>query len=107
LKPWFLVWHRLPANGMAIFPFIIVREAHMKTDPVLVNHERIHFRQQLELLILPFYLLYFLNYLINLLRYRNHSLAYFNLVFEKEAYACAHNLDYLKKRKFFAWKKYV
>lgn len=107
MKPWFLIWSRLPANGMAIFPFIIIKDKRMKTDPVLVNHERIHFRQQLELLIMPFYLLYLLNYLVNLIRYKNHYLAYFNLFFEKEAYAHEHDLVYLKKRKFFAWIKYV
>lgn len=107
MRPWFLIWRRLPANGMAIFPFIIIKELRMKADPVLVNHERIHFRQQLELLILPFYLLYLLNYLVNLVRYKNHYLAYFNLIFEKEAYACEGKPDYLKKRKLFAWLKYL
>lgn len=107
MKAWVLIWRKLPANGMAIFPFILVREARFKLDPLLINHERIHFRQQLELLILPFFLLYFLNYLFNLIRYKNHYLAYFNIVFEKEAYACERNPVYLKQRKLFAWLKYL
>lgn len=92
---------------MALYPFIILKHKHQKADRILVNHERIHLRQQVELLIIPFYLLYLLNYLINLIRYRNHRRAYFNISFEKEAYACDQNLNYLKTRKFFAWVNYL
>jgi len=92
---------------MAIFPFIILKEKRLQSDHVLVNHEKIHFRQQLELLIIPFYVLYLLNYLINLMKYKNHDQAYFQIVFEKEAYACDRNLDYLKQRRFFSWAKYL
>lgn len=78
----------------------------MKSDMILVNHEKIHFRQQLELLIIPFYILYVLNYLINLIKYKNHDQAYFHIVFEKEAYACDRNLAYLQQRRLFSWIKY-
>ena len=107
MKPLFLIVARIPANAMAIFPFILLKDKHQKADPVLINHERIHLRQQLELLILPFYLLYLFNYLLNLLRYKNHHRAYFNIVFEREAYTCERKPDYLKTRRFFAWLKYV
>lgn len=88
---------------MALYPFILLKDGAQKHDKILLNHERIHLRQQVELLIFPFYLLYLLHYLINLVRYRNHHLAYFNIVFEKEAYQCDQNLNYLKNRKFFSW----
>ena len=107
MKPCFLVYKKLPANAMAIFPFIILKEKRLQSDFVLVNHEKIHFRQQLELLIIPFYVLYLLNYLINLMKYKNHDQAYFHIVFEKEAYACDQNLEYLKQRRFFSWAKYL
>ena len=107
MKTRFLIFTKIPANAMAIFPFILLRDKYQKADKTLVNHERIHLRQQLELLIFPFYLLYVFNYLINLVRYRNHHRAYFNIVFEREAYACDQDLDYLKKRKFFSWVKYL
>jgi hypothetical protein len=107
LKPLFLIFAKIPANAMAIFPFILLKDKHQKFDQILVNHERIHLKQQLELLILPFYLLYLFNYLVNIIRYKNHYLAYFNIVFEKEAYACQHDPQYLKNRKYFAWLKYL
>lgn len=98
-----MVVKKLPAAGMALFPFILVKYEALKKDIIIINHERIHLRQQLELLIFPFYLLYLLNYLINLLRFRNHDLAYRNIIFEKEAYQFENDLTYLKKRNWFGW----
>lgn len=92
---------------MALYPFILIKHKHQKQDRILINHEKIHLRQQIELLIIPFYVIYLLNYLINLVRYRNHHRAYFNIAFEKEAYACDQHLNYLKNRKFFAWINYL
>lgn len=107
MKPLFLVVAKIPADAMAIFPFILLKHKRQKSDSVLVNHERIHLRQQLELLVLPFYLLYLLNYLVLLLKYKKHYQAYFNIVFEKEAYASQNDLNYLKRRKFFSWLRYL
>lgn len=88
---------------MAIYPFILLKNKSQQHDKQLLNHERIHLRQQIEMLILPFYLLYLLHYLINLILFKNHHQAYRNIVFEKEAYACDQNLNYLKNRKFLSW----
>ncbi|WP_217277352.1 hypothetical protein [Pedobacter foliorum] len=107
MRPLFLISSKLPANAMAIFPFIILKNKALKVDKVLINHERIHFKQQLELLIIPFYILYLLNYLINLIRYKNHYLAYFNILFEKEAYHFDDDLSYLTHRKVFAWIRFA
>ncbi|WP_316841041.1 hypothetical protein [Pedobacter gandavensis] len=96
----------MSANAMAIFPFIILQHQAQKNNATLINHERIHLRQQLELLILPFYILYGLNYLWNLYRFKNHYLAYFNIRFEREAYANESDLAYLKRRKLFSWWLY-
>lgn len=101
----FVVFTPLPAAAMAIYPFILVKSKHCKKDAVLVNHEKIHHQQQLELLIIPFYLFYLLNYLVNLLIYKSHHQAYLNIVFEREAYANECNLTYLHKRKRYCWLK--
>ncbi len=95
-----IIWRNLPANGMAIFPFIILKDKVQITDAVLINHEKIHLRQQLELLLIFFYFFYLLNYLVNLLRYKDHDKAYRSIIFEKEAYSFDHDLDYLNKRRF-------
>jgi hypothetical protein len=96
----------LPAAGMALFPFILVKTQRLKLNKAVINHEKIHLRQQLELLLVPFYTLYLLNYLLNLLYYLNHDKAYRNIVFEREAYVNERNLDYLKHRGFWAWTRF-
>ncbi|MDB5121374.1 MAG: hypothetical protein JWN56_2592 [Sphingobacteriales bacterium] len=96
----------LPASGMALFPFILLNHRQLKTDIRVINHEKIHLRQQLELLVIPFYVLYLIDYFINLLKYKNHHRAYMNIVFEKEAYLMDHELNYLTNRKFWTWLQY-
>ncbi|TAH03378.1 MAG: hypothetical protein EAZ15_03400 [Sphingobacteriales bacterium] len=70
-------------SGMALFPFIVLSKKKFIHNPQIIRHEIIHLKQQLELLILPFYALYLLNYLVNLLKYKNHNKAYLNIVFEQ------------------------
>lgn len=76
-------------------------------DNYVINHERIHTHQQLELLIVPFYIFYILEWLVRLLLYRNHHKAYMNISFEREAYYNDRNLDYLRHRKMFAWCRFL
>lgn len=100
-----LIVKKLPAAGMAIFPFILVKDKKYKADQQIINHEKIHLRQQLELLIIPFYILYLFHYLFNLIRYKNHNLAYLNIIFEKEAYQHDDNYNYLKNNSWYGWIK--
>lgn len=107
MKAPILIVKNLPAAGMAIFPFILLKNIKLKQDQSIINHEKIHLCQQLELLILPFYILYLINYLINLIRYQEHHKAYLNIVFEKEAYHQELNMEYLKKRNWYGWIKLI
>lgn len=93
-------------SAIALFPFILFKNKASKSDAILLNHERIHLKQQLELLILPFYIIYLFQYLINLLIYRNHYKAYINIVFEKEAFHNERYLNYLQHRKPFSFLKF-
>jgi len=88
-------------RAMALWPFILVKSKDLMADPV-INHEKIHLRQQLECLILPFYLLYFGEYLIARIKRKDHDQAYRHISFEKEAYKNDTDLNYLKKRKMWA-----
>jgi len=38
--------------GLTLFPFIFLRTKNLKENPTLIHHEKIHLRQQLELLII-------------------------------------------------------
>ena len=106
MKYWILTVSFLPAAGMALFPFILLNNRQNKEDRILINHELIHLRQQVELLVIPFYLLYLVSYLFNLAKYKNHHKSYLNIIFEKEAYQMDKDLGYLSKRTFWAWLKY-
>ncbi|WP_345949900.1 hypothetical protein ABDD95_00290 [Mucilaginibacter sp. PAMB04274] len=97
----------LKVDGMALFPFILVKSQRLKQDQVLIRHETIHLKQALELLIIPFYMLYLVNYLINRFKYPGHQQAYEQIIFEREAYRNERNIHYLKNRPFCAWLRYM
>ena len=90
-----------------MFPFILLRKKELRHNPILINHEKIHLRQQLELLIIPFYIWYLSEYYIKYLKYKDSHLAYRNISFEREAYENDQNLDYLKNRKLWSFISYL
>lgn len=92
--------------GITIFPFIFIRDKERLNDKRLINHEKIHIRQQAELLVILFYIVYVINYIVLRFKYKEHRLSYRNIVFEREAFTNDRNLDYLKTRKLFAFIKY-
>jgi hypothetical protein len=97
----------LKVNGIALFPFVLVKDKRLLKSKTFINHEHIHLRQQIELLVIPFYLFYLLNYFINRIYYKSHYTAYLNICFEREAHNNEGDLNYLKKRRFWEWLKYV
>ncbi len=83
-------------RAMALWPFIFVRsdEKFPKSTEV---HEKIHFKQQKELLLVFFLILYLILFVIY---------GYKENPFEREANANEHNEDYLNTRKWYSWFKY-
>jgi hypothetical protein len=94
-------------RGLTVFPFVVVRCRNDRDYLVLMNHERIHLRQQIELMVLPFFVIYVLDFLVKLIRYRGKNLAYRNVVFEREAYENEIDLMYLKSRSFWRFLRYI
>ena len=74
-------------------------------DGYIINHERIHTAQQRELLFIPFYIIYLIEWFIRLMLYRSSKKAYYNISFEREAYRHGKDLNYLKNRKHYSWIK--
>ncbi|HEX8562531.1 MAG TPA: hypothetical protein VF676_06075 [Flavobacterium sp.] len=93
-------------RGITLCPFVLVREKSDVSDPVMLNHERIHIRQQVELLVFPFFIWYGTEYLLRLLIYWDAKKAYRNICFEREAYQNEKDLNYLKKRSFWRFLEY-
>ena len=92
--------------GLSLWPFIILKHDTLKNDKDLINHEKIHLRQQRELLIIPFYVLYAFEWAIRSLYYLNTYKAYQNLSFEREAYGNENKPDYLEHRRPYSFMKY-
>lgn len=88
-------------NGMTIWPFVLLRRPNPSAR--LLNHERIHLRQQLELGLLPFYLWYVAEYVYWRIRLRDHYIAYRAIRFEREAFNNDENPDYLRTRPFWGF----
>ena len=103
LVPWF------PGIvGITLFPFIILRKEIRGTAEAIitVNHERIHIRQQLELLVVFFAVWYIVSFIMGWVRGLAFYDAYRNIIFEREAFDRMYDLGYLKERKIFAFMKY-
>lgn len=94
-------------NGITLWPFVVLRKKELKTDARFLHHERIHLRQQAELLVLFFYVWYGVEFLVRWFQYKNRHLAYRNISFEREAYANEKDLAYIKKRPFWSFLSFL
>lgn len=94
-------------TGITLFPFIILKDKVLLRDSTLINHERIHLKQQLELLVIPFYFWYALEFLIRLMYFKTWYVAYRNISFEREAYAHEDESNYLETRTIFNFRRYL
>lgn len=107
------LWHKIRCSkGMRIYPFKylgrfsaitlsplgVFIKPDMLTNKALINHEKIHWEQQKEMLILPFYLWYVIEWMFK---------GYRQISFEREAYENDANPDYLKTRKRWQWVRYL
>lgn len=100
----------LPFKGFKainICGLIFVRkECKERFTEVDKNHEKIHTRQMLELLIIGFYLWYLIEWLILAIKYKDTKKAYKDIKFEKEAYINENNLNYLNERSWYSFIHY-
>lgn len=105
----------IPFSGykaVSLFPFVFVRRRCVDSgrwSDTDRNHESIHIEQQKELLVIPFYLLYMIEYIFKLFRFQfNTGKAYRSISFEREAYENETNPEYRKTRKHFQqWRKKI
>ena len=93
-----------PVGGITLFPFIVVNAKY--ESETMIRHERIHLVQQMEMLVLGFYLLYLYDWFKHLILTGRPYEAYKTIRFEQEAYDNQEVVGYLDNRKAFAWRKY-
>lgn len=87
-------------KAITLWPFIFIKGT--ATDK-LIRHESTHLRQQAETLVLPFYIIYGVSWIVQLIKWRNAHDAYRNVIMEREAYRHQSETDYLQRRPFWAW----
>lgn len=96
--------------GITLFPFIFIKKDYYdrvseEKREKTIRHETIHFKQQIEMLVLFFYLWYGIEYLIKMVKYGED--AYRNLSFEREAYENEKDINYLETRTVWSFIKYI
>ena len=93
-------------KAMNLFGIIFTKSSLSEIE---LNHEKIHTKQMLELLIIGFYLWYIIEYLLIRIFGNKDSQTdrYHEVSFEEEAHNNDTNLNYLKNRKPFNWIKYI
>lgn len=119
------------SKAVTIWPLIFARKSAKWLKDYEENHEKIHLRQQLEVLVMSamiilmavlsldlsrwwmftsfgvYYTWYGLEWLIRLAVYRDTHMAYRNIAVEQEAYLNQHDMTYLNQRKAFVWVRYI
>lgn len=100
-------WWLMPGiAAINLFGVFFVRRG-CRPSPRLLNHESIHTAQMRELLWLPFYLAYVLEFAVRwpLCRFSCNK-AYRSISFEREAYGNDGDEGYLARRRHFAqWRR--
>lgn len=124
----------IPLKGytaITLWPLIFARKGTKPLKAHVENHEKIHLRQQLEVLVASaavlalviwltgwswwwmlaslavYYAGYGLDYAIRRILYRSHFEAYRNIATEQEAYLNEQDAAYLANRRPFAWIRYI
>lgn len=111
-------------KAINLFGVLFARK-ESKIDDVTINHEAIHSRQFVELMILfavasvfvrwwlplfaplAFYVLYVIEWLVHLIRFRDTYIAYRRISFEREAYTHQGDSGYLNGRDWFNFFRYI
>ena len=85
------------ATAITLAPFGIYIRKERLCSITIRNHEMIHWKQQLEMFIVPFYLWYLIEWIVKLFKYGGQS--YANISFERAAY--------IGDDRAYSWIKYL
>lgn len=103
---WSPIRRLLGCEGIVLFPFIVLAKKEHALNKRIMNHERIHIRQALEMFVVPFYVWYVLEFLVRRCYVDSKYEAYRSISFEQEAYDNDFDMDYLHKRKPYRFASY-
>lgn len=98
----------IPPSSFKLLNLVGVVFTHLHTVLTAANirHEYTHSLQQWETLIVGFYVIYVMQWIVNLVYYGDAKKAYKCICFELEANMSENDENYNNERKHFAWWKY-
>ena len=112
--PIFIENSKIPV-WLSKIPFVPIEIGAITLGPVVISrgvmnittrrHEAIHWAQYVECAVIFFPILYFSFWIKNRIKGIAGAQAYYEIPFEKEAYANQDDADYLLNRKLFAWAR--
>ncbi len=95
------------AKGLAFFPFVFIRSEEFVV-PWVVDHERIHHRQEVETLFVGVVVLSLIEFIYaRFVLKKNKMQSYLYTAAEQEAYLSMHDHNYLQERKPWALLKFI
>jgi len=89
--------------AITLFPFVFCRGT---IGEITRRHETIHHKQYIETLVIGFLLIYLIDWIHGLIKYRNGAYAYRRIRFEQEAFEYEKTENYLEQRVPFKWTQY-
>lgn len=92
-------------QAIAFWPVVFVQKSQIRSS--LIQHERIHLRQQWEMGLILFYVWYILEWIFRSLQCRSCYKGYRAISFEKEAYTHEKTPHYLSRRRFWAFLAFL
>jgi len=97
---WLSVLSPIEIQAITLGP-VVISKGEMSSE--VKRHEAIHFQQYIELGFIGFPVLYLIFWLLNRLKGQSPTAAYYNILFEREAYLHQDDSQYLESRKRFSW----
>lgn len=73
-------------DAIVIGRVALFKQSKSEVSDTLIHHEMIHQKQMDKHGVFKFYVIYFKDFLVQLVKYRNWDEAYYNIPFEVEAY---------------------
>lgn len=106
LMPKWMTWLMPNVIAITLAPFGCYECEKGILTEVELNHEKIHWHQQFEMLFIFFYLWYVIEYLIKVFKYGWFE-AYYHISFEIEAYRFEDYEYYPENRGHYGWIFYL
>lgn len=95
-----------PYKAITLLNCIFIKKGTVLSDKN-INHEEVHWKQQIEMFFIFFYLWYIIEFLVKLIITKNWQRAYHSISLEQEAYERENNNSWIEFRPHYYWKQFI